>query len=33
MMSEVSKKTGSRAMVVLAAIVAVLERHYRAGRL
>ena len=33
MMSEVSKESGSRAMVVLAAIVAVLQRHYQAGRL
>jgi hypothetical protein len=27
------KKTGSRAMIWLAALVAVLERHYQAGRL
>jgi hypothetical protein len=33
MMSEGIKKTGSRAAVLLAAIVAVLGRHYQAGRL
>jgi hypothetical protein len=33
MMGEGIKKTGRRAVVVLAAIVAVLERHYQAGRL
>jgi hypothetical protein len=33
MMSEVNKKTRSRAMILLTAIVAVLERHYQAGRL
>lgn len=31
--SEESKRTGSKAAVVLAAIGAVLKRHYRAGRL
>jgi hypothetical protein len=33
MMSEGIKKTRSRAVVLLAAIMAVLERHYQAGRL
>jgi hypothetical protein len=33
MMSEEIKKTRSRAVVSLAAIVAVLKRHYQAGRL
>ncbi len=33
MMSEGTQKTGSRAVALLAALVAVLERHYQAGRL
>jgi hypothetical protein len=33
MMRESNKKTGSRAMVMLRALVSVLERHYQAGRL
>jgi hypothetical protein len=32
-MSEEIKKSGSRAVVLLVAIVTVLERHYQAGRL
>jgi len=33
MMSEETEMTRSRAVALLAAIVAVLERHYQAGRL
>jgi hypothetical protein len=33
MVSEGIEKTRSRAVVLLAAIVALLERHYQAGRL
>jgi hypothetical protein len=32
-MSEAIKKTGSRAQVFMASTVAVLKRHYQAGRL